>query len=149
MNSVLSETLIELVSLIAASRRSFSSSDEDDVDGNEDEGGRKRQKKNRSQRLSADQSGHTYSGRRAFSTPTRPRLSLINYPHFIVLTTTSSSSLHFYTIWVNVRLSSTLSVIMSVVSLLNVNIKNNPAPFAAPYEFEITFECLEPLQKGN
>lgn len=37
---------------------------------------------------------------------------------------------------------------MSVVSLLNVNVRNNPAPFAAPYEFEITFECLEPLQKG-
>lgn len=38
---------------------------------------------------------------------------------------------------------------MSVVSLLNVNVKNNPAPFGAPYEFEITFECLEPLQKGT
>ena len=25
--------------------------------------------------------------------------------------------------------------------------RNNPAPFNAPYEFEITFECLEPLQK--
>ena len=37
---------------------------------------------------------------------------------------------------------------MSVVSLLNVDVRNNPAPFAAPYEFEITFECLEPLQKG-
>ncbi|KAL9084179.1 MAG: hypothetical protein Q9159_005368 [Coniocarpon cinnabarinum] len=36
---------------------------------------------------------------------------------------------------------------MSVVSLLNVDVRNNPAPFAAPYEFEITFECLEPLQK--
>jgi len=38
---------------------------------------------------------------------------------------------------------------MSVVSLLNVNVKNNPAQFGAPYEFEITFECLEPLQKGR
>lgn len=38
---------------------------------------------------------------------------------------------------------------MSVVSLLNVNVKNNPAPFGAPYEFEITFECLEPLQRGE
>jgi len=37
---------------------------------------------------------------------------------------------------------------MSVVSLLNVDVKNNPAPFGAKYEFEITFECLEPLQKG-
>lgn len=33
------------------------------------------------------------------------------------------------------------------MSLLNVSVRNNPAPFNAPYEFEITFECLEPLQK--
>lgn len=38
---------------------------------------------------------------------------------------------------------------MSVVSLLGVNVLNNPAPFNAPYEFEITFECLEQLQKGR
>lgn len=37
--------------------------------------------------------------------------------------------------------------IMATVSLLNVNVRNNPAAFNAPYEFEITFECLEPLQK--
>jgi hypothetical protein len=36
---------------------------------------------------------------------------------------------------------------MSVVSLLGVEVKNNPAQFDAPYEFEITFECLEQLQK--
>ncbi|KAH7395605.1 ASF1 like histone chaperone-domain-containing protein [Cadophora sp. MPI-SDFR-AT-0126] len=36
---------------------------------------------------------------------------------------------------------------MSVVSLLGVNVLNNPAKFGDPYEFEITFECLEPLQK--
>ncbi|KAH1550323.1 Histone chaperone asf1 [Aspergillus fumigatus] len=36
---------------------------------------------------------------------------------------------------------------MSVVSLLGVKIVNNPAPFLAPYQFEITFECLEQLQK--
>ena len=38
---------------------------------------------------------------------------------------------------------------MSVVSLLGVKVLNNPAPFSAPYEFEITFECLEQLQKGH
>jgi histone chaperone ASF1 len=38
---------------------------------------------------------------------------------------------------------------MSVVSLLGVEVKNNPATFDAPYEFEITFECLEQLQKGK
>ncbi|TKA65729.1 Histone chaperone ASF1 [Cryomyces minteri] len=32
---------------------------------------------------------------------------------------------------------------MSVVSLLNVAVRNNPAAFDAPYEFEITFEYLE------
>jgi hypothetical protein len=38
---------------------------------------------------------------------------------------------------------------MSVVSLLGVEVKNNPARFDEPYEFEITFECLEQLQKGK
>jgi histone chaperone ASF1 len=37
---------------------------------------------------------------------------------------------------------------MSVVSLLGVKVLNNPAPFNAPYEFEITFECLEQLREG-
>lgn len=41
------------------------------------------------------------------------------------------------------------SINMSVVSLLGVEVKNNPATFDAPYEFEITFECLEQLQKGE
>ncbi|KAK4131411.1 histone deposition protein Asf1 [Trichocladium antarcticum] len=36
---------------------------------------------------------------------------------------------------------------MSVVSLLGVNVMNNPAKFTDKYEFEITFECLDPLQK--
>ncbi|EHK99728.1 ASF1-like protein [Glarea lozoyensis ATCC 20868] len=36
---------------------------------------------------------------------------------------------------------------MSVVSLLGVNVLNNPAKFGDPYQFEITFECLESLQK--
>ncbi|AMD19105.1 HBR204Cp [Eremothecium sinecaudum] len=35
---------------------------------------------------------------------------------------------------------------MSIVSLLGVNVLNNPAKFTDPYEFEITFECLEPLK---
>ncbi|SCU87753.1 LADA_0E05952g1_1 [Lachancea dasiensis] len=36
---------------------------------------------------------------------------------------------------------------MSIVSLLGINVLNNPAKFTDPYEFEITFECLEPLKK--
>jgi histone chaperone ASF1 len=38
---------------------------------------------------------------------------------------------------------------MSVVSLLGVNVMNNPAKFTDKYEFEITFECLEQLEKGT
>ncbi|KFH41841.1 Histone chaperone-like protein [Hapsidospora chrysogenum ATCC 11550] len=36
---------------------------------------------------------------------------------------------------------------MSVVSLLGVKVLNNPAKFTDKYEFEITFECLEQLEK--
>ncbi|KAL8955290.1 MAG: hypothetical protein Q9183_006705 [Haloplaca sp. 2 TL-2023] len=36
---------------------------------------------------------------------------------------------------------------MSVVSLLGVKVLNNPASFKDAYQFEITFECLEPLQR--
>lgn len=35
---------------------------------------------------------------------------------------------------------------MSIVSLLGIKVLNNPANFSDPYEFEITFECLEPLK---
>ena len=38
---------------------------------------------------------------------------------------------------------------MSVVSLLGVKVLNNPAKFGDSYHFEITFECLEQLQKGG
>ncbi|EQL03627.1 Histone chaperone, ASF1-like protein [Ophiocordyceps sinensis CO18] len=36
---------------------------------------------------------------------------------------------------------------MSVVTLLGVKVVNNPAKFTDKYEFEITFECLEALEK--
>ncbi|EDO15315.1 hypothetical protein Kpol_448p2 [Vanderwaltozyma polyspora DSM 70294] len=35
---------------------------------------------------------------------------------------------------------------MSIVSLLGIKVLNNPAKFSDPYEFEITFECLESLK---
>ncbi|KAJ2349583.1 Histone chaperone asf1 [Coemansia sp. RSA 2618] len=35
---------------------------------------------------------------------------------------------------------------MSLVKILNVNIINPTASFLAPYQFEITFECIEQLQ---
>lgn len=34
---------------------------------------------------------------------------------------------------------------MSVVTLLDVKVLNNPAEFGTPYQFEITFESLETL----
>lgn len=36
---------------------------------------------------------------------------------------------------------------MSIVSLLGIKVLNNPAKFTDPYNFEITFECLEPLKE--
>lgn len=36
---------------------------------------------------------------------------------------------------------------MSIVSLLGIEVLSNPARFSDPYEFEITFECLEPLKE--
>jgi histone chaperone ASF1 len=36
---------------------------------------------------------------------------------------------------------------MSAITLLDVKIVNNPAPFNAPYQFEITFDSLEQLSK--
>ena len=36
---------------------------------------------------------------------------------------------------------------MSIVSVLGINVLNNPAKFMDPYQFEITFECLEPLKE--
>lgn len=38
---------------------------------------------------------------------------------------------------------------MSAVTLLNVQVLNNPAKFTDKYEFEITFECHEELSKGQ
>jgi histone chaperone ASF1 len=36
---------------------------------------------------------------------------------------------------------------MSVITLLDVKVLNNPANFSDPYRFEITFDSLEALQK--
>lgn len=38
---------------------------------------------------------------------------------------------------------------MSVISLLGVQVLNNPAKINDKYEFEITFECLDQLEKGT
>lgn len=38
---------------------------------------------------------------------------------------------------------------MSLVNVTSVNVLSNPAPFVAPFEFEITFECLGELKMGT
>ena len=37
---------------------------------------------------------------------------------------------------------------MSSVNITNVQVLDNPAKWPAPLQFEITFECLTPLQEG-
>jgi len=69
--------------------------------------------------------------------PTRPVQHQSAYSSFSVRSSHPESSL----------LPPTPHSIMAAVSLLNVAVRNNPAAFDAPYEFEITFECLETLSK--
>lgn len=38
---------------------------------------------------------------------------------------------------------------MSIVSITQVNVLDNPTHFANPYQFEITFECIAPLAAGK
>ena len=37
---------------------------------------------------------------------------------------------------------------MAKVQVCNVNVLNNPSPFNSPFQFELTFECIEELQEG-
>ncbi len=37
---------------------------------------------------------------------------------------------------------------MALVNILNVNVLDNPSHFLNPFQFEITFECLQELQDG-
>ena len=37
---------------------------------------------------------------------------------------------------------------MSIVSILDISVPNNPAPFLSPFSFEITFESLRTLEEG-
>lgn len=36
---------------------------------------------------------------------------------------------------------------MAKVQVCNVNVLNNPSPFNSPFQFELTFECIEELQE--
>jgi hypothetical protein len=38
---------------------------------------------------------------------------------------------------------------MAKVQLCNVVVLDNPAPFLNPFQFELTFECLEELKEGT
>lgn len=38
---------------------------------------------------------------------------------------------------------------MAKVHIVNVVVLDNPSPFFNPFQFEITFECVEDLQEGE
>lgn len=38
---------------------------------------------------------------------------------------------------------------MAKVQLANVAVLDNPSPFLNPFQFEVTFECIEELQEGK
>jgi hypothetical protein len=38
---------------------------------------------------------------------------------------------------------------MAKVQLCNVVVLDNPSPFLNPFQFEITFECIEELKEGR
>lgn len=42
-----------------------------------------------------------------------------------------------------------VSVTMAKVQVLNVAVLDNPSPFGNPFQFEITFECMEDLPEGR
>ena len=38
---------------------------------------------------------------------------------------------------------------MAKVNICNVVVKDNPCQFSHPFQFEITFECIEDLNEGE
>jgi hypothetical protein len=38
---------------------------------------------------------------------------------------------------------------MAKVQLCNVVVLDNPSPFLNPFQFEVTFECIEELREGR
>lgn len=38
---------------------------------------------------------------------------------------------------------------MAKVQLCNITVMDNPSPFSNPFQFEITFECIEELKEGS
>lgn len=42
-----------------------------------------------------------------------------------------------------------LQVVMAKVQIGNVLVLDNPSSFLNPFQFELTFECIEELKEGN
>lgn len=38
---------------------------------------------------------------------------------------------------------------MSAINITNVAVLDNPAPFVSPFQFEISYECLNSLKDGK
>lgn len=38
---------------------------------------------------------------------------------------------------------------MAKIQLCNITVMDNPSPFLNPFQFEITFECIEELKEGK
>jgi len=74
--------------------------------------------------------------------------SLRKHPHFLVRIA-SGFDYQGFTSFTYSFIEHIPTFNMSVVSLLGVKVLQNPAKFSDPYHFEITFECLEQLQKGK
>jgi hypothetical protein len=61
-------------------------------------------------------------------------------------------SLEAYSIFKFVKptyVNSILTRRMALVNVVNVVVLNNPTEFTNPFQFEVTFECLQELQDGR
>ena len=38
---------------------------------------------------------------------------------------------------------------MSLINVTNVVVLDNPTSFSNPFQFQVTFECIQELQDGN
>lgn len=49
----------------------------------------------------------------------------------------------------SLKLLKFVEYIMAKVQLANVAVLDNPSPFLNPFQFEVTFECIEELKEGT
>lgn len=52
-------------------------------------------------------------------------------------------------LWLNFVFFAIFVLIMAKVQVLNVAVLDNPSQFGNPFQFEITFECMEDLAEGE